>query len=71
MDVRDEKRGLGFSTNYSQLEQPKANILIKPSKIRFNFGNKTNMPIKTNRIHFAEGKVLHTYKYFDVLKLNI
>lgn len=54
MDVRDEKMGLGFSTNFSQPEQPKTNILIKQSKIRFNFGNKTNMPIKTNRIHFTE-----------------
>lgn len=55
MDVRDEKTGLGFS-NFSQPEQPKPNILIKPSKIRFNFGSKTNMPIKVNRIHFTEGK---------------
>lgn len=67
MDVRDEKRGLGFSTNFSQTEQPKVNISIKPSKIRFNFGNKTNMPIKTNRIHFAEGKDFHTCKYILVL----
>jgi len=55
MDIRDEKTGFGFSTNCSQPEQPKANILIKQSKIRFNFGSKTNMPIKTNRIHFVEG----------------
>ncbi|XP_025201525.1 angiogenic factor with G patch and FHA domains 1 [Melanaphis sacchari] len=54
MDVRDEKMGLGFSTQFSQPEVPKPNILIKQSKIRFNFGNKTNMPIKTNRIHFTE-----------------
>lgn len=67
MDVRDEKRGLGFSNNFSQLDQPKANILMKPSKIRFNFGNKTNMPIKTNRIHFAEGNIFKTYKYNHVL----
>lgn len=55
MDVRDEKMGLGFSTNFNQSEQPKTNILIRQSKIRFNFGNKSNMPIKTNRIHFTEG----------------
>lgn len=62
MDVRDEKMGLGFATNFSLLEQPKANIVIKPSKIRFNFGSKTNMPIKTNRIHFAEGNVCYSCK---------
>lgn len=67
MDVRDEKMGLGYANNFSLLEQPKANIVIKPSKIRFNFGSKTNMPIKTNRIHFAEGNVFYTYKiYFYV-----
>jgi hypothetical protein len=60
MDVRDEKRGLGFSTNFSQPELPKVNILMKPSKIRFNFGNKTNMPIKTNRINFAEGNIFNS-----------
>lgn len=57
MNIRDEKSGLGFSDNFSQPEQPKTNILIKQSKIRFNFGSKTNMPIKTNRIHFTEGNV--------------
>lgn len=64
MDVRDEKMGLGFSTNFSQPEQPKAvNILNKQSKIRFNFGNKSNVPIKTNRIHFTEGNVQKTRRY--------
>lgn len=58
MDVRDEKMGLGFSTNFNQPEQPKPNISIKPSKIRFNFGSKTNMPIKVNRIHFTEGNLV-------------
>lgn len=62
MNVRDEKMGLGFSTNFNQFEQPKANVLIKQSKIRFNFGSKTNMPIKTNRIHFVEGNVYYTCK---------
>lgn len=62
MDVRDEKMGLGFSTNFSQPEQPKPNILIKQSKIRFNFGSKTNMPIKMNRINFTEGN-----DYFHVI----
>lgn len=57
MDVRDEKMGLGFSTNFNQSEQPKTNILIKQSKIRFNFGNKSNKPIKTNHINFTEGNV--------------
>ncbi|XP_025203238.1 angiogenic factor with G patch and FHA domains 1-like, partial [Melanaphis sacchari] len=47
MDIRDEKMGLGFSTHFSQPKVPKPNILIKQSKIRFNFGNKTNIPIKT------------------------
>lgn len=55
--------GLGFSTNFSQPEQPKANILNKQSKIRFNFGNKSNVPIKTNRIHFTEGNVQKTRRY--------
>jgi len=63
MDVRDEKMGLGFSINFSQPEQPKANILIKQSKIRFNFGNKSILPVKTNRIHFAEGNVQKTHRY--------
>jgi len=60
MDVRDEKMGLGFPTNSVQPEQPKTNVVIKPSKIRFNFGSKTNMPIKTNRINFVEGNVYYT-----------
>lgn len=61
MDVRDEKMGLGFSVNFNQPEPPKPNILIKQSKIRFNFGSKTNMPIKTNRIHFTEGNGISLY----------
>jgi len=61
MDVRDEKMGLGFSTNLNQPEQFKSNIVIKQSKIRFNFGSKTNMPIKTNRLHFTEGNIYFTY----------
>jgi len=63
MDVRDEKMGLGFSTNFNQPQQPKTNVLIKQSKIRFNFGNKSNVPIKTNRIHFTEGNVQKSCKY--------
>ncbi|XP_050538175.1 angiogenic factor with G patch and FHA domains 1 isoform X2 [Daktulosphaira vitifoliae] len=54
LDIRDEKMGLGFQTNVAPLAQPNINIAIKPSKIKFNFGSKTNMPIKTNRIHFAK-----------------
>lgn len=63
MDVRDEKMGLGFSNNFSQPEQPKTNILIKQSKIRFNFGSKTNMPIKMNRINFTEGSIFLHFNY--------
>lgn len=63
MDVRDEKMGLGFATNFTQPEQTKPNILIKQSKIRFNFGSKTNMPIKTNHINFTEGNIYYIFKY--------
>lgn len=58
MDLRDEKAGLGFPTSFSSSEQPKINVSIKPTKIRFNFGSKTNMPIKINRINFIEGNIL-------------
>lgn len=58
MDVRGEKAGLGFSTNFIQPEQTKPNILMKQSKIRFNFGSKINVPIKPNRIHFTEGNIV-------------
>ncbi|XP_050431826.1 angiogenic factor with G patch and FHA domains 1 [Adelges cooleyi] len=57
LDVRDDKMGLGFNTmgGFAQIEQPKINVVVKPSKIRFNFGNKTtNVPIKTNKINFSE-----------------
>lgn len=70
MDVRDEKTGLGFSTSFDQSEQPPKNILIKQSKIRFNFGSKTNMSLRTNRINFAEGTVDFAYHNIFIFLLR-